>query len=80
MAPGCDRPPGWCDVHHRKHWVDGGPTSIQNLELRCHRTTTTSMKGNGNPNAPADAKRRQGRRDLRFSRRRRCRRRGRASS
>jgi len=36
VAPGCDRPPEWCDVHHRVHWIDGGPTALPNLELRCH--------------------------------------------
>jgi len=35
VHPGCDRPPPWCDVHHRVHWVDGGPTALGNLELRC---------------------------------------------
>jgi hypothetical protein len=36
VAPGCDRPPGWCSVHHKTHWIDGGPTALHNLELRCH--------------------------------------------
>jgi Domain of unknown function (DUF222) len=36
VAPGCDRPPGWCEVHHKKHWADGGTTCLDNLELRCH--------------------------------------------
>jgi hypothetical protein len=36
VAPGCDRPPAWCDVHHRHHWIDGGETKLSNLELRCH--------------------------------------------
>jgi hypothetical protein len=36
VAPGCDRPPGWCEIHHRQHWLDGGPTALSNLELRCH--------------------------------------------
>jgi hypothetical protein len=35
-APGCDRPPAWCDVHHEIHWVDGGPTALWNLRLLCH--------------------------------------------
>ncbi|MCU1429094.1 MAG: hypothetical protein JWL83_3094, partial [Actinomycetia bacterium] len=35
--PGCDRPPGWCQVHHRKWWDrDHGETNLDNLELRCH--------------------------------------------
>jgi hypothetical protein len=29
--PGCDRPPGWCDAHHRVHWADGGETRLDNL-------------------------------------------------
>jgi hypothetical protein len=34
-APGCDRPPAWCDVHHDIHWADGGPTVLWNLRLLC---------------------------------------------
>ncbi|MGN6130761.1 MAG: DUF222 domain-containing protein [Nocardioidaceae bacterium] len=33
--PGCQRPPIACDAHHIIHWVDGGPTSIDNLALLC---------------------------------------------
>jgi hypothetical protein len=33
--PGCDRPPGWCDAHHVRHWADGGATSLDNLALLC---------------------------------------------
>jgi len=33
--PGCDRGPRWCDVHHRKHWAEGGPTEPVNLRLLC---------------------------------------------
>jgi hypothetical protein len=33
--PGCDRPDGWCDAHHVRHWADGGPTSLSNLVLLC---------------------------------------------
>jgi hypothetical protein len=36
-AEGCDRPPRWTDAHHRVHWVDGGPTSLDNLVLLCRR-------------------------------------------
>jgi Domain of unknown function (DUF222) len=35
VEAGCDRPPGWCQVHHKKHWVDGGATRLEDLELRC---------------------------------------------
>lgn len=33
--PGCDRPPGWCDCHHARHWADGGETALGNLILLC---------------------------------------------
>jgi hypothetical protein len=33
--PGCERPPGWCDAHHVKHWADGGETALTNLALLC---------------------------------------------
>ena len=26
--PGCDRPPGWCQIHHVVHWLDGGRTAV----------------------------------------------------
>jgi hypothetical protein len=35
--PGCDRPPAWCDGHHIVHWIDGGPTALDNLILLCRR-------------------------------------------
>ena len=33
--PGCDRPPEWCERHHLKAWIDGGPTDLDNLTLVC---------------------------------------------
>jgi hypothetical protein len=33
--PACERPPGWCDAHHVRHWADGGETSLANLVLLC---------------------------------------------
>jgi len=33
--PGCRRPPLMCHAHHVVHWVDGGPTSLDNLLLLC---------------------------------------------
>jgi hypothetical protein len=33
--PGCGRPPGWCDSHHVRHWIDGGETSLTNMALLC---------------------------------------------
>ena len=35
IFPGCHRPPAWCDAHHVKHWLDGGPTDLDNLVLLC---------------------------------------------
>ncbi len=35
LFPGCDRPPIGCDAHHRKHWLDGGPTAEHNLDSFC---------------------------------------------
>ena len=35
VEPGCDRPPDWCDIHHKEHWADGGTTTVESGELRC---------------------------------------------
>jgi hypothetical protein len=32
---GCDRPLEWCEAHHLWHWLDGGPTDLDNLALLC---------------------------------------------
>ncbi len=40
VFPGCDRPPSWCDVHHCKHWRDGGRTDFRNGALLCRRHHT----------------------------------------
>jgi hypothetical protein len=40
VAPGCDRPPAWCDAHHRTPWNQGGQTNLADLELRCRRHHT----------------------------------------
>jgi HNH endonuclease len=32
---GCGRPPAWCEAHHLRHWVHGGPTDLGNLALVC---------------------------------------------
>ena len=36
-APGCTRPPAFCDVHHLIALADGGATAIDNLVLLCRR-------------------------------------------
>ena len=33
--PGCRRPPLMCHAHHLIHWIDNGPTSLDNLILLC---------------------------------------------
>jgi hypothetical protein len=33
--PGCDHPAEWCQRHHIKGWIDGGPTDLNNLTLVC---------------------------------------------
>lgn len=35
--PGCDRKPKWCHAHHVDHWINGGPTALNNLALLCAR-------------------------------------------
>ena len=32
---GCGRPAPWCDAHHVIHWIDDGPTDLENLVLLC---------------------------------------------
>lgn len=38
---GCGMPARFCDVHHRRHWADGGSTDLANLRLLCARHHTT---------------------------------------
>jgi hypothetical protein len=35
--PGCDRPAAWCEGHHVRPWLSGGPTQLPNLVLLCSR-------------------------------------------
>jgi hypothetical protein len=35
--PGCSVPVRWCDIHHCIHWVDHGPTSVDNCVALCGR-------------------------------------------
>lgn len=43
-ASGCQAPPEWCDAHHVWAWEDGGPTSLDNLVLKCRRHHTLHHK------------------------------------
>ena len=35
VFPDCHRPLAWCDAHHVRHWLHGGPTDLANLALLC---------------------------------------------
>ncbi len=35
-APGCDRPPAWCEVQHTKPWKLGGNTDLKHATLHCN--------------------------------------------
>ena len=35
-APGCDRPPSWCEVQHTKPWKYGGNTDLKDATLHCN--------------------------------------------
>ena len=37
IFPGCDRPPGWCQGHHKQAFKDGGGTDLANGGLLCGR-------------------------------------------
>ncbi len=49
--PGCDAPPQWCDAHHKVHWTRGGPTDLDNLELRCRRHHVAAHRNRRGPPA-----------------------------
>ncbi|MGB8258370.1 MAG: DUF222 domain-containing protein, partial [Pseudonocardiaceae bacterium] len=36
--PGCDRPPGMCQAHHCRHWIDNGETSVETACCSAKRT------------------------------------------
>ncbi|QGN57672.1 HNH endonuclease signature motif containing protein [Nostocoides sp. HKS02] len=42
--PGCSKPAAWTDAHHLIHWVDDGPTDLDNAALLCraHHTVVHS--------------------------------------
>jgi Domain of unknown function (DUF222) len=43
--PGCREPAQWCDVHHLRHWLDGGETNLDNLALLCRRHHVACHEG-----------------------------------
>lgn len=40
VVGGCQVPARWTDAHHIRHWLDGGPTSLNNLVLLCRHHHT----------------------------------------
>ncbi len=52
--PACDMPAAFTDVHHIKHWTNGGPTTRANCCLLCrHHHTAVHKRGwsiTGDPN------------------------------
>jgi hypothetical protein len=49
QAPGCDRPPSWCQAHHIKPWPQGGETKLDNLILLCDRHHHAVHEGGKSP-------------------------------
>jgi hypothetical protein len=48
VFPGCGRPLAWCEPHHLRHWLHGGPTDLANLALVCrahHRAVHEGVGG-----------------------------------
>lgn len=54
---GCDRPPSFCEVHHRQHWADGGPTDRGNCDLLCSRHHHLCHEGGWGMSIGADTQR-----------------------
>ncbi len=48
---GCNAPADWCDAHHIEHWVDGGPTELDNLVLLCRTHHTAIHETAGQPSS-----------------------------
>jgi len=55
VEPGCDCPPEWCDVHHIVHWIDGGETTLDNLELKCLQHHRDEHEGRRRDRSPPRA-------------------------
>jgi hypothetical protein len=50
-ARGCERRSQWCDIHHIRHWADGGETNVGNGRLLCrfHHTLEHSRESGATP-------------------------------
>jgi hypothetical protein len=51
VVPGCGRPLGWCEAHHLRHWLSGGPTDLANLALVCRAHHRAVHEGAGGGSA-----------------------------
>lgn len=53
-AEGCDRPPAWADIDHRKAWADGGRTDLDNGQPLCrwHNLEKERQSGLDRENRP----------------------------
>jgi hypothetical protein len=49
VFPGCDRPLAWCEAHHLRHWLHGGPTDLGNLVLLCRTHHRAVHEGGQHP-------------------------------
>jgi hypothetical protein len=56
VFPNCDRPAAWCDAHHVRHWIEGGPTDLENLALVCGRHHDAIHHGGWDVETGADGK------------------------
>ncbi len=52
--PGCTTPPSLCEAHHVIWWSRGGPTTIDNLALLCHRHHTRIHAEPDDANRPGE--------------------------
>ena len=53
--PGCTIPPSLCEAHHVIWWSRGGPTTLDNLALLCHRHHTQIHAQPDDTDRPGDA-------------------------
>jgi hypothetical protein len=47
VFPDCTRPLAWCEAHHLRHWLHGGPTDLANLALLCRTHHRAVHEGAG---------------------------------
>ncbi len=57
IFPGCQRPPSWCQCHHCWHWLNGGPTNLENLHLLCSKHHHLCHEGGWRLTVEKDAER-----------------------